>query len=591
MKKLVKALSLPLALLMLLLCGCQVAPDSTTVPSTDPTPVTPVYNYDPNRPLPVLPEKFVAHDAAEGNFVLARDGVAEATIVVPAGDFKAAPAATDLSNYLTKITGATFETIDDTQPLGEGNYILVGPTQKTLELGEGTYDPFPNDEGYTIRRHENFLILCGNDSMTFTGTQFAVTRLLEEAGCGWFTNDALWQVVPETANLSVKAIDKDFVPRFQCRSAGAASMLQKRWYCGGYATLNGHALPGMVGVSAYEQHPEFFALVGDSRKPDPDQYWQYCYTNPDFAAKVAEGVIKHFDANPTRMTFSITANDGWDKFWCECDVCKAAGNNADAMLIFANNVAAITSQKYPDRKVSILAYHSTFLPPLNTEYTHPNVEVMFCLETSPFEDLSKGEQIYDGYHSTNRVTYTQSWKDSCLEFIDKANVENVSIWMWYCISGGDGSWKNAPWVQGDTISNNLDLWEEMGVREIYVDGDGRNDLRWPVYYAAARCMWNEDLTAEQVLYDACIKLYGDAADEMFLYYRHLADAAAQDGCTQRSIVWVPPTLFEVYGPHYTTIQEAMVAACAKLDGLTLQQQARIRNQSTYWANAYVAVKS
>lgn len=190
MKKTARILS-ALLVLVLLLTGCQTTPENPTVPSTEPTPPQKLYNYDPDRPLPQKIEKFVAHDAAEGNLVLAKDGVPTATIVVPAGNNKASNAAYDLSKYLTKITGAEFETIEDTQPLGEGNYILVGPTAKTLELGEGTYEAFPKDDGYTIRRHENFLILCGNDSVTFTGTQYAVTRFLEEAGCGWFTLDQL----------------------------------------------------------------------------------------------------------------------------------------------------------------------------------------------------------------------------------------------------------------------------------------------------------------------------------------------------------------------------------------------------------------
>lgn len=585
MKKTARILS-ALLVLVLLLTGCQTTPENPTVPSTEPTPPQKLYNYDPDRPLPQKIEKFVAHDAAEGNLVLAKDGVPTATIVVPAGNNKASNAAYDLSKYLTKITGAEFETIEDTQPLGEGNYILVGPTAKTLELGEGTYEAFPKDDGYTIRRHENFLILCGNDSVTFTGTQYAVTRFLEEAGCGWFTLDQLWQPVPSTANLSVKTIDKDFEPRFVKRSVGADSSLQQRWYCGGYATIQGHALPGIVGVGAYDEHPEYFALVGDSRQPDPKQYWQYCYTNPDLAKAIADGVISNFDRNPTLMTFSITANDGWDKFWCECDVCTAAGNHADQLIIFANNVAKHTSEKYPDRMVNFLAYHSTYTPPVNEHTLHPNVELMICQETSPFEDLSKGEQIYDGYHSTNRVTYTQSWKDNSLEYIDKTNAENVSIWMWYCISGSKG-WEKYPWVQGNTISNNLDLFEEMGVREIFVDGDGHYDLRWPLYYAAARCMWNEGYDAETWLYDACIKLFGAAADDMFLYYRHLADAAAQYGCTQDAIVWVGPSVTDVYIHDYFRIQSAMKAATEKKDQLTKKENARIENQAKHWANVYI----
>ena len=590
MKNTIRALSVVMLCLMLclMLCACTgnagTTTGTTTAPTNPTTPPTNLYNYDPNRPLPQLIEKFVAHDAA-GNFVVAQDGAAMAKIVIPADcAMKVEFAADDLQSYLNQITGAAFEIITDDQITADGNYILVGPTAKTLELGEGVFEAYPADERYTIRVADNYLILCGNDGGNFECTQFAVTRFLEEAGCGWYAPGQLWQVVPSTQNLSVKAVDKDFTPRFQSRNMGVGSV-SSRLYLGGYNTINGHTLPGMVPTTAYAEHPEYFALVNGSREPDPNEYWQYCYTNPDLAAAVAQGVINHFNrsTNATQMTMSITANDGWDRFWCECDTCVGAGNHADQMLIFANNVAAIVSQVYPEKKVSILAYHSTFLPPEKVTYTHPNVEVMFCLETAPFVDLSKGELVHEGYHSTNRVTYTQSWKDSCAAWIEKANVENVSIWAWYCIGSGADAWGKYPWVQGNTISNNLDLWESMGVREIFVDcGADARDLRWPLYYAAAKCMWNEGYDAETWLYDACIKLYGDAADEMFLYYRHLADAAAQYGGTQDSIVWVPPKVSEVYYPSYEYIDAAINAAVAKTDSLTNLQKARVNNQAGFW---------
>ena len=597
MKRNIRCLSC-LLICMLLLTACtggtqtptsSTTTNPTTAPTNPTTPVTPLYNYDPARPLPTLTEKFVAHDAAEGNFVIAQDGVAMAKVVIPADcTIKVELAADDLLDLLYKVTGANFELIYDNEITDEGNYILLGPTSKTLELGEGQFEAYPADERFTICRHENFLILCGNDDGNFECTQFAVTRLMEEAGCGWFGASAVWHVFPSTQNLSVKDVDKDFTPRFQSRNMGVGGVAG-RWYLGGYNTINGHTLPGMFPATAYAEHPAFYALVGDSREPDPDEYWQFCYTNPDFAAAVAQKVIEHFDrsTNATQMTMSITANDGWNKFWCECDTCVNTGNHADQMLTFANNVAAITSKVYPDKKLSILAYHDTFLPPQRVDTVHPNVEIMFCLETAPFADLTKDEVIHEGYNSTVRFEFSQSWKGNFESWIEQTGAESVSIWAWYCIGSGDESWRKYPWVQGNTISNMLDMWEDMGIREIFVDcGSDPGDLRWPLYYAAAKCMWEPELDAEAVLYEACVKLYGAAADDMFLYYRHLADAAAQYGAVEESIVWVPPKVTTVYGQSYDLINSAITAANAKLDQLTLIEQNRVKNQTNYWNNVY-----
>lgn len=598
MKKTIRCLScLLVCLLFLTACtGGTETPDPTTAPTTLPTtPPAPVFGeYDPDRPLPTLAAKFVSQDAADGNFIIAKDGEPVAKVVIPADcSIKVELAADDLLANLRKMVGMDFELIYDNEITDEGYYILLGPTSKTLELGEGTFEEYPADERYTIRRHENFLILCGNDGGNFECTGFAVTRLLEEAGCGWFAPSAMWHVIPKTPNLSIAAVDKDFTPRFQSRNMGVGSV-SGRWYLGGYNTINGHTLPGWFPYTAYAEHPEFYALVGDSREPDPNEYWHFCYTNPDFAAAVAQKVIEHFDrsTNATQMTMSITANDGWNKFWCECETCVNTGNHADQMLLFANNVAAITSKVYPEKKVSILAYHDTFLPPQKQNTVHPNVEIMFCLETAPFADLSKDEIIHEGYNSVVRFEFSDSWKGNYEAWIEQTGAKNVSIWAWYCIGAESNGWRTYPWVQGNAISNMLDMWEEMGMREIFVDcGNDPADLRWPLFYAAAKCMWEPDLTAEDVLYEACVKLFGAAADDMFLYYRHLADAAAQHGAVAESIVWVPPKVTTVYSEDYAIINDAITAAQSKLDQLTLIEQNRIKNQANYWANVYAVFGS
>lgn len=58
------------------------------------------------------------------------------------------------------------------------------------------------------------------------------------------------------------------------------------------------------------------------------------------------------------------------------------------VLEFANRVARQVAKKYPNKTISILSYHATWFAP-KTVKAEPNVEVMFCRETSmtsPIED-------------------------------------------------------------------------------------------------------------------------------------------------------------------------------------------------------------
>ena len=90
-----------------------------------------------------------------------------------------------------------------------------------------------------------------------------------------------------------------------------------------------------------------------------------------------------------------------------------------------------------------------------------------------------------------------------------------------------------PWVQGNVATRNLNLWEQNGVEYVFYDQgpapsyretEQSFSLRWPLWYVASKGMWDDSLTGEQILYDACRKLYGAAADEMFTYYKALADS-------------------------------------------------------------------
>ena len=103
-------------------------------------------------------------------------------------------------------------------------------------------------------------------------------------------------------------------------------------------------------------HPEWFALVDGKRDPMSVEWWQYDYTNPELAAETAKKVLEKWDADPQMTNYSLAANDGWEEGWCECETCAAVGNATDQILTFANRVAEIVSEKYPDKTISILSY-------------------------------------------------------------------------------------------------------------------------------------------------------------------------------------------------------------------------------------------
>ncbi len=97
-------------------------------------------------------------------------------------------------------------------------------------------------------------------------------------------------------------------------------------------------------------------------------------------------------------------------------------------------------------------------------------------------------------------------------------------------------------------------------------------------------MWDGSLTGEQILYDSCRKLYGTAADEMYWYYKALADSSEQ--CRADSTCWIPCKPGEMYTDDRVEIIDAALAAAeAKLGEVTDAQKQRIENQISLWKQA------
>ena len=547
--------------------------------------------------IPELPEnKILVTSPGEGDFLIAQDGTAKATIVIPASpSTKVQTAAEDLQSYMKQITGADIPIVDEDEASAEGNCILVGPTKQTAALGIEQPTGYPNSERVILKREGNYVVLLGNDDDPYEGTGYAVTMFLEQLGCGWYGPDELWQVVPEYPTLAVGEFDIDHTPQFRARFTQVYAQnpeVGRRWYLGGDKTSTGHGIQSLIPVEEYlESHPEWFALVDGKRDPLAQDWWQYDYSNPEFAVEVAEKVLELWNADPLLTNYSLAANDGWEEGWCECEDCAALGNPTDQILTFANRVAEIVSKEHPDKTISILSYHNSFFPPEKTK-AHPNLEVMFCRETSMTTPLDLNKAVL-GKNNITHNTYTQSWLGNFQEYIQNASLQHISIWEWYCIAAEDASWETVPWVQGNVATRNQALWKQNGVEYVFYDQgpwsgyhetDESYPLRWPLWFVSSKGMWDDSLTGEQILYDACRKLYGSAAEEMYRYYKALADAS--EFCEAESICEIPCKPSEMYTYEWQdVINQTIEAAKAKLDSVTDEQKQRMENQFELWNTA------
>lgn len=176
------------------------------------------------------------------DFYITRDGTPAASIVVRTGaPDKVMEAARDLQDIIRRMSGAELPICDDAFRV-EGNKILLGPSGYTRI--HNVVFPEQKGEWCLLRRREDTLVLAGNDEGCYTGTQFAVTMLLERLGCGWFGPEELWQVIPQKKTLTVGYLDILHTPQFSCRRTRVLEKnpeIGRRWYQGGDKSLIEHA--------------------------------------------------------------------------------------------------------------------------------------------------------------------------------------------------------------------------------------------------------------------------------------------------------------------------------------------------------------
>ena len=534
-------------------------------------------------------------------FEMLKDGVLLCDIVIASDAVsKETAAAKDLRKYIKKMTGTEPKIVRESKKTDDVKHIYVGKTLRSEELGIEKPTGYPGVERVIVDQREGDLFVLGNDDGNYNGTQFAVNMLLEHLGCGWFGEGELWEVVPELKDIDLTGFSIDHSPRFNSRITRVYSgdwQVADKWYLGGNKSLTGHWLFQIAPASMYSKHPEWYALTKKgTRDPAGLDYFQFCYSNDEFAEYVAQKLDEYFASHSDLISMTIAYNDGWNEHFCECDKCKSLGNQSDVLVHFANKVAKQIYEKYPDRTLQIYSYHMTYKPPINSVKLEPNVELMLCRETSMTKPLDI-DYYRSGYDNITRNTYDKSWRQNAMEWIEKTQPQHISVWDWYCIAAGDSNWKTIPWVQGNVATRNQDLWEEMGVEYIFYDqgpADGyledasSFDLRWPLWYVASRSMWGTDMTGEELLHDACVKLFGAAAEPMFNYYKKLAEIS--ENSDEYSMTWVPANVRRFYVKYKDELIELTEAIKEARRDCTKIEKERINNQLGYWAELLNKIK-
>ncbi|MCA9145341.1 MAG: DUF4838 domain-containing protein [Planctomycetaceae bacterium] len=342
---------------------------------------------------------------------LSSDGQAQLSVVVsPAATPDVREAAEDLADYLSRMTGAAFRVESGDAARG----IVVGLVSSFTDLPFEVEFPSHgvNRDQYLLQTTESGLYLLGT---TPAAIQCAVWDLLHRQGYRLFFLTDTWEVVPDCSNLSVALNEMeqpDYVTRQAPRGAPWSDReLWTRWHTrnrmnSSFSLNTGHAYGSIVrrNQKAFDQHPEYFALVGGERPNGPNA--KFCVSNAALRQLVTDDAVREMKAQPERDSISMDPSDGGG--WCECEACRLMGSPSDRALTLANEAAAaINDLELGKKYVGMYAYND-HSPPPNTK-AHPNVVI--SVATSFIRGGYSIEQLVSGWQAQDAVIGIRDYHD------------------------------------------------------------------------------------------------------------------------------------------------------------------------------------
>ena len=502
-------------------------------------------------------------------------------------------AAQELSLYFQKISGSIAQVSHEDSRLAPNlSHIFIGKTKNS-----NRYDLrkklFSRKHGaFIIQSTANDLFIRGvNDNGTLYGTY----RFLESLGVRWVMPTELGEIVPHKTDIKLKPYNILSEPAFSLRRFGthmthSGSLLKEniQWQIRmgynsfaylpkpysaiitnyGKGTLS-HNFKHLIGPSAFQKHPEFFALVNGKRvNPQLQDNWKFCLSNPDLPGAVTKYVSKYLDNHPEIQLFSLTPSDG--NGWCECSrcqhLCNITGDQSAAVFSFARKVANNLHSRHPNVLFPVLAYSSYRNPPPNFRPAN-NLRIVI---TEKF-DYSKSLQFSSADSFYNNLT---SWVET-----------GAKVWIYIY------SWKMSflqlplP-VFRDTMKR-IKAYHDLGIDGVYIQGSGAN---WGAegldYYTTSKAIWNPELDPELLFDDYCSHAYGQAAghikDFFSVYQKAFQDRAKKILPDRQLGEW---SLFESLLGVYTEkdIQSAtqLLEQAITMPGISTQTIKRIELLQVY----------
>ncbi|MFA4029681.1 MAG: hypothetical protein GDYSWBUE_000975 [Candidatus Fervidibacterota bacterium] len=422
--------------------------------------------------------------------VLITDGKANGAIVISSSAHEVIKdAASKLQMWLKEATGCE---VPIKEPPHDGDAVWLSLSSDAPNLAKAHKTAELGDEGFAVVTLGKRTYVLANTPL---GIRHGVYALLEHIGFRWFFPDPIWTIVPKLKSVTLKMSERQ-KPAFAYRRIwyewGATTkrlrenyeawMERNRQY-GNFQVDCGHAYERFVSHRLFNDHPEYFALVGGVRKPA-----QICITNPEVVQLGIDYALNAFRKRPELNMVSVEPNDGGG--YCECQNCRSIGNPSEMTFHYANTIARALRKEFPNKFVGLYAYAYHSDPP------------KFKLEPNVYVQVTTG------------FRYTKLSFEEQVEAFRRLGAK-VGVYDYFSVY--PWSWDMPGTAKASRIyelAQSIKRYYELGLTTL----DAESECNWAPcgvgYYIASKLMWNPELDPKELIADFCRRSFGRAEKPM-----------------------------------------------------------------------------
>jgi len=470
----------------------------------------------------------------------------------------------ELQKYLKKVGGVKVPIVEQHEP-GTNSAILLGQPETNPAVKKivgSTLADLPQDSLLIKSANEN-LILTGKGER---GVLYSVYTFLEKyVGCKWYAPGEEGELIPQLKTLELEDIEDVESPDFSYRGMmthydntrdiiewidwmgkqkmnyfmiwlsawdkvkeGIMGEVKKR---GMQLDIGHHTFFCWLSPKDYfAEHPEYFCLKDGERRFSPEGReqagagsYQPCTTNPAVARIMSENIKEFIRNNPEIKIIGLWPNDIPE--WCECEKCVAfdtQGEDKELLhkpvitrryISFCNTVAEEVAKEFPDKRLSVIAYHTAVIP-AEDMVPAPNIDICFA----PYDECyahSLGERGC----KRNRF-----FAENLQKWVEQSS--RVYLYGYYL----KGTWGQLPFPINGRIIEDMRYFQEIGMMGANTQAEL---ITWKthglIYYTYAKALWDTEVNLDEILDDYCAGFYKDSASVMKKYLLRLEEAMKNAG--------------------------------------------------------------